>query len=699
MSHIRIGLFVWILLVGCAGRQVARPFETIDTMSPGTAIQANQESTTALDVAEKAPAPPKCTAPPSVPERDDAIELLLQNRPLEAITRFEAILAEKPWDLASTTFHFASQNVLKDDNMRAAFSLGEGVETVVLDAPSRNPPVKNVPEIATSEHSTTRLTQKVERRNLITDDAEWIAAHGPIEGAENRYGLPSHVASVLGRHPLVRVFNHTDHSVSLYGDNFLVASAPDSPPRAFLLPLPGDSHPLEVTNAQLVSDLLLVQLSYNGYASLSGGRNGYLVAYEIDTGRLRWLSPALSANANNFVVIGDSVITGYGFTAERDYLFNYDLKSGALLQRLPLRSAPNLFAVRDQRLFLRAYNMDYEFDISGAPAKASLDKVEKSQAIVDSKVRCLVRNAASAIDERDEAALNIAMGGLESLSGVRGSMLAVLHMTATSMPGTADAILADIWSTVPIRIAVPSWKHTVTSPTRARPTARAPKLAKTHSESADPLRALDERPFRADQPSFIPPIEKGRLPFGAPEFIPSTYGITTLNAIIPSGKRLLLIYGGRYLVSVVGMQTEFVFDLDALRHPPKADPQRKEFAEQDATYAQVVDDTLYLCNGGGSYAREVYGKKGFISAIELATGAIRWQSDPLRCNATFAVVGEYLATGYGFTNEPDFLYLLRLADGKTVSKAKLNSGPDSVSFDGKTIHVEAYRNAYDFELR
>jgi hypothetical protein len=213
------------------------------------------------------------------------------------------------------------------------------------------------------------------------------------------------------------------------------------------------------------------------------------------------------------------------------------------------------------------------------------------------------------------------------------------------------------------------------------------------------VRALDEKPFRADQPSFIPPIEKGRLPVGAPEYIPSVYGVETLNAIIPSGNRILLIYGGRYLVSLIGMQTEVVFDLEALRHPPKATPQWKQFAQQDATYAQIVDDTIYLCNGGGSYAREVYGKKGFMSAIDLATGVIWWRSDPLRCNATFAVVGEYLATGYGFTNEPDFLYLLRIADGKTVAKAKLRSGPDSVSFDGKTIHVEAYRHVYEFELR
>jgi hypothetical protein len=716
-----IGLLVCVLIIGCAGQQMARAPKTTEAASPVSAMQADRESATALEVEEKKPEPPECTLPPPTEERDEAIELLLQDKPLEAVTRFEAILTQKAWDLASATLHVASRNALKDDNLRAALALRKGIKTVALEVPPRNPPRENKPIKATTDHSTTRLTRIAEHRNLITDDADWIAAHGPIAGVENRYGHRSHVAAFLGRQPLVRVFNYADHSVALYGEAFLVVSSPDKTPRAFLLALPKDpnrleSSPdktsrafllglpkdpnrLEITSARLVSDLLLVQLSYNGYASRSGGRNGYLAVYEIDSGRLRWMSPALSANANNFVVIGDSVITGYGFTAERDYLFNYDLKSGALLQKLPLRSAPNLFAVRDQRLFLRAYDMDYEFEISGAPTQSASDQTEENPVAVDANNSCLLRSAAAAIDARDTAALGIAVQGLSSRAGVRQSVLSVLKSMTLSMPGTDNAALADIWKIVPTRIAAPSWKRSVASPTRPLPTARAPKLVKKLSETADPVRALDEKPFRADQPSFIPPIEKGLLPLGAPRYIPSVYGAATLNAIIPSGERILLIYGGRYLVSLIGMQTETVFDLDALRHPPKANPQWKESAEQDATYAQIVDDTLYLCNGGGSYAREVYGKKGFISAIHLATGEIRWRSDPLRCNATFAIVGDYLAAGYGFTNEPDFLYLLRLADGKTVAKAKLGSGPDNVSYDNKTIHVEAYRHVYEFELR
>ena len=41
----------------------------------------------------------------------------------------------------------------------------------------------------------------------------------------------------------------------------------------------------------------------------------------------------------------------------------------------------------------------------------------------------------------------------------------------------------------------------------------------------------------------------------------------------------------------------------------------------------------------------------------------------------------------------------RLADGETVAKARLDSGPERVTLDGRRVHVEAYGHVYDLELR
>jgi outer membrane protein assembly factor BamB len=194
-------------------------------------------------------------------------------------------------------------------------------------------------------------------------------------------------------------------------------------------------------------------------------------------------------------------------------------------------------------------------------------------------------------------------------------------------------------------------------------------------------------------------VDRGRLPQGARPDIPSTFGAEELRAIIPSGDRLILIYGGRYLATINGDLTERIFDFEAYRHPPKANPQYAEFAVQDVTHAQVKDGVLYVANGGGSYAREVFGKKGFLSAVDLGTGKLLWRSEPLVNNATFALSGDFILTAYGFTEEPDFLFALRRDTGAIVARTPLESGPSSVTVEGNRVHVEAYSNTYDFELR
>jgi hypothetical protein len=262
----------------------------------------------------------------------------------------------------------------------------------------------------------------------------------------------------------------------------------------------------------------------------------------------------------------------------------------------------------------------------------------------------------------------------------------------------APPSVLDLQSVAPVRLEPAPFARTLIASTRPLPTGPAPKLVQLHAVAADPVRAMDP-PFHADTPYFLAPVENGALPAGARADIPTHYAGEGLRAIIPNAEHLLLVYGGRYLVVTRGDAALHIFDLEGLRHPPRADAQWAEFAVQDVTYAQIAADTLYVCNGGGSYARDVDGKKGFVSAIELATGALRWRSDPLVCNATFAVYGEYLITGYGFTAEPDYVFVLRLADGATLSKKKLATGPETLRLDGNKLRVETYGHSYDFELR
>ena len=89
---------------------------------------------------------------------------------------------------------------------------------------------------------------------------------------------------------------------------------------------------------------VFVRLSFNGYAHEIGGRGNYLVALDLCTHDVKWRSADLSSNSP-FVVLERYVITGYGFTAERDWLYVLDRGSDAVVQRVALPKAPEALLV------------------------------------------------------------------------------------------------------------------------------------------------------------------------------------------------------------------------------------------------------------------------------------------------------------------------------------------------------------------
>jgi hypothetical protein len=74
-----------------------------------------------------------------------------------------------------------------------------------------------------------------------------------------------------------------------------------------------------------------------------------------------WRSRPLVANAASFIVVGDVLITGYGFTAEPDFLYLLNRRSGAVIQTIPLRSGPEYLALKKDVLLVRTYNTDAVF--------------------------------------------------------------------------------------------------------------------------------------------------------------------------------------------------------------------------------------------------------------------------------------------------------------------------------------------------
>ena len=62
------------------------------------------------------------------------------------------------------------------------------------------------------------------------------------------------------------------------------------------------------------------------------------------------------SNAQTFVVTPRYLVTGYGFTAEPDWLYLLDRKTGRIVERLALPSAPERITRRGGQLIVRTYD-------------------------------------------------------------------------------------------------------------------------------------------------------------------------------------------------------------------------------------------------------------------------------------------------------------------------------------------------------
>ncbi len=196
--------------------------------------------------------------------------------------------------------------------------------------------------------------------------------------------------------------------------------------------------------------------------------------------------------------------------------------------------------------------------------------------------------------------------------------------------------------------------------------------------------------------------KRGNLPAAAPE----TYGGYPLRRAIRSEKHLCLLYGpdfsGAERVLVLDTETAKVrhaFDFARFVGTPKS-TDKPEFVQELVQWADVVGGTLYVSNYHRTYARSTAGDNGYLTALDLATGRLLWRSKPRVVNSqNFLIVGDALVCGYGFTDEPDAVYLLDRRTGKTLQELSVRNSPECLIRRGDRIHVQTYDSEYVLRLR
>jgi hypothetical protein len=115
--------------------------------------------------------------------------------------------------------------------------------------------------------------------------------------------------------------------------------------------------------AEFRDGVLYVSHAHRTYAASSGGLNGYITALDLETLGILWRSEPLVSNSENFVLSGDYIVTGYGFTDEEDFLCVLDRRTGETVERIGVPSAPEYLHVQDGHLLVCCYSRSLVFDI------------------------------------------------------------------------------------------------------------------------------------------------------------------------------------------------------------------------------------------------------------------------------------------------------------------------------------------------
>lgn len=119
----------------------------------------------------------------------------------------------------------------------------------------------------------------------------------------------------------------------------------------------------KVRDAKIRNGVLYVSISHLTYAE-SAPSNAYIMAISLEDYSVIWKSEPLVCNSYNFEIVDDIIFTGYGFTAEPDYLFQIDRLTGAVLETYKIKSKADYIICKDDKLYVRTYDTDYVFEVS-----------------------------------------------------------------------------------------------------------------------------------------------------------------------------------------------------------------------------------------------------------------------------------------------------------------------------------------------
>ena len=201
-----------------------------------------------------------------------------------------------------------------------------------------------------------KLTKLTQEANQITDTDDWFEKNNLSLNVEDsgKYGLGIPSDENGGKCRIQVVDGEKGEICELDFSDFEYAGDFKQSEKEFVRQ--------QIRYAQIKDHILYLSIGHLTYAE-SSPHNAYVAAVDLAEKKLLWKSQPLVSNAANFVIKGDVLLCGYGFTAEPDYIYQLDLGSGKVIDKTAVKSKADYLILKDNILYVRTYNTDYTFRI------------------------------------------------------------------------------------------------------------------------------------------------------------------------------------------------------------------------------------------------------------------------------------------------------------------------------------------------
>ncbi len=291
---------------------------------------------------------------------------------------------------------------------------------------------------------------------------------------------------------------------------------------------------------------------------------------------------------------------------------------------------------------------------------------------------------------------------------IRLLLLAVL----VAVPRLSDTTLDRPRIGPPIVLPAPPYAYTLSRPCyQPRTALRLRKLFEEPNAITDDAEWFSEYDLDLPDIDIVPQVvswRKDDIPQETEDQhgMPLSYRGARLMRAIEYDSTVFFFYAdqhweARYLVAMdPGVrQPRYVLDFNHWQYPPEFLPGDYGFIEMDTRWAVERDNVLYVSHCHRTYAESSCGLNAYVTAIDLTDFSIIWRSQPLVSNTVnFEVRGDFIITGYGFTDEPDFLYILNRITGEKVERYPVKTGPDYVISRNDSLFVRTYNTNYIYAI-